>query len=289
MLLQQNAMLCSLTISQWTAKKQDKKATAYVKSEFNTTDDAGRYNKALLASTYLDQVKKAANAARTYHYENTLPWLDSGARILPAKHFSTYSAKMREFRADFENAVDAFLHAYPNLVWAAADRLGHLYSSEDYPTAGRIARKFAFDVQVNPIPAADDFRADISAEEVTAIRADLESRAATAQALAGVDLWKRIHTAVSAMAERLSDPKAVFRDSLVSNLCELAEILPALNISDDPMLENLRERLVSTLCRTSPAELREFPQHRAETAAEAAAILDAMAPFMAETEETEEV
>ena len=289
MLLQQNAMLCSLTISQWTAKKQDKKATAYVRTEFNTTDDAGRYNKALLASTYLDQVKKAANAARTYHYENTLPWLDSGARILPAKHFSTYSAKMREFRADFENAVDAFLNEYPHLVSDAYYRLGHLYNPEEYPTAGRIARKFAFDVQVNPIPAADDFRADISTEEVNAIRADLEARAATAQAIASADLWKRIHTAVSAMAERLSDPKAVFRDSLVSNLCELAEILPALNISDDPMLENLRERLVSTLCRTSPAELREFPQHRAETAAEAAAILDAMAPFMAETEETEEV
>ena len=43
----------------------------------------------------------------------------------------------------------------------------------------------------------------------------------------------------------MADPKKVFRDSLVENARELCELLPKLNMTDDPNLEAIRKELTA--------------------------------------------
>ena len=45
------------------------------------------------------------------------------------------------------------------------------------------------------------------------------------------------------MAEKLADPKAVFRDTLVENTKEVCSILSRLNFADDPDLETMRQQV----------------------------------------------
>ena len=82
--LSTRAMLSGLTIRQWTARKLDKRVTAEVAATHGTDSHVGRYNKSLVAKESLAAIVAAANAARALHYARTLPWLDDGARILPA-------------------------------------------------------------------------------------------------------------------------------------------------------------------------------------------------------------
>lgn len=284
--LNEKAMLVRLSISQWSARKQDKRATRTIQDHYGTSEDAGRYSKALIAQEAIKAVSKTANAARTAHYEMTLPWNDDGARILPAAMFDEYSRKMRDHRAEFEAAVGDLVCNYSWLVSQARHDLNGLFDEADYPDETKIRGKYGFDVTVDPLPAAADFRVSLHGDDVARIQADIEARTQAAQQKAMSDLWERLHKAVSHMAEKLSEPEAIFRDSLINNLCDLCQMLPRLNIANDPNLERLRREIEEKLCSYTPEELRQSKSNsmlntsRKDAASDAQAIVDKMAAYM---------
>ena len=74
-LLSQKAVLASLNISQWSARKLDKKVTEEIRARNHAEPHAGRYNKLLIAREGLQKVQHAAGEARTFHYAMTQPRL----------------------------------------------------------------------------------------------------------------------------------------------------------------------------------------------------------------------
>ena len=96
MKLSDKALLVQLNVSQWTARKYDKRATEQVAQQNNTTIGAGRYNKSLLPmNDYLDNVHKKTTAIRAKYYANTLPWGIEGTMLLPSANYLNF---MTEFR-----------------------------------------------------------------------------------------------------------------------------------------------------------------------------------------------
>jgi len=93
------------------------------------------------------------------------------------------------------------------------------------------------------------------------------------------EVWTRLFDRVKHMAEKLADPKAIFRDSMVENAREICALLPRLNFADDPNLEAMRQQVEATLLK-HPDALRNDPDLRRDTAAEAKAIMDKMSVFM---------
>jgi hypothetical protein len=282
-------MLCGLTIRQWSARRLDKKVTDEINTSHGAAADAGRYNKALVAKDALAGIVTAANAARSLHYARTLPWLDEGARILPAAGFEAYSNAMRDLRHAFEAAVAAFVAAYPSYVDDARVRLNGMFDPADYPEASEIADPFAFGVRILPVPDAADFRVDLADAQADEIRAAIESAARDALANATRDAWSRVAEVTGRMVERLNAFKPggpngraenVFRDSLVENVRELASILPGLNLTNDPALARIAERMESDLCQHDAADLRESDVLRRDTAKAAADILAEVSDFL---------
>lgn len=278
--LKQKAMLARLTITQFSASKQDKQATDAVKDQFQTGKDAGRYNKSLIAREAIKAVSSAANEARIFHYAQTLPWKDDGARILPAANYLKYSEGMRTKKATFQAAVSKFVTSYPDLIEEARTRLAGLFNASEYPDVSSIPDKYTFEVQIDPLPQAADFRVDLNSAEVDHIRKEIEARNNQAQAAATLDLWKRLNTAVTAISERLNDPKAIFRDSLVTNIDEITEIIPRLNLTDDPGLDRLAKEAKAKLTAKTPEQLRTNINDRKETAKAADDLLATMGAYM---------
>lgn len=284
------AMLSGLTIRQWTARKLDKRVTKEVNDRHGAAADAGRYNKALIAKGALEAIVSAANAARASHYLRTLPWLDDGARILPAAGYMAYSSELREHRIAFESAVETFLAGYPDFVADAEGRLNGLFNLADYPAANEIRTRFAFAVRMLPMPVADDFRVAIGDGQAATIRAEIEQ--ATREALDGAmrDAWNRVVDTVGRMVERLNAYKpgadgtraeGIFRDSLVENVRELVALLPSFNLTDDAFLTATVARLEAELCQHTAADLRESDTLRVDTAKAAAAILADVSAYLA--------
>lgn len=278
--LAEKAMLVRLSISQWTARKYDRKVSNDVATMHSAAADAGRYNKLLIAEDAIKEINKLVSEARNYHYTNTLPWHDDGARILPAKNFMQYSSEMRKRRGSFEKAVGSFLANYDTYVETAKARLGGMFKAEDYPDMDRLQTKYGFDVAIEPIPVASDFRVSLQSEDVESIQRSIEDRMVSAQRIAMNDLWNRIHTSVSHMADKLGSSDAIFRDSLVGNLDELVDLLPRLNINEDVDLDQVRQDIARRLCKHSPDTLRQDNRVRKEVAKSAQDILKKMSGYI---------
>lgn len=282
------AMLVNLSIKQWTANRHDKRASAEVAHNHNSSVEMGRYQKQLLSKGALLAIKQAANSARTDHYELTLPWSDSGARILSSTGFMRYSERMRKHDSAFWTAVDTFVNEYPDLVNEARRMLNGLFNPAEYPSVRSIRDFFAFGFNVLPMPSADDFRVNLGTAETARIRSEIESQVNASIAGAMSDVWTRMRDVVSHMASKLraynvdandgvSNP---FRDSLVQNIRDLVEILPALNLTDDPDVDAFTQRMRNELCHHSPDTLRASSFAREETAAAAERILSQMEAFI---------
>lgn len=287
-LLADRAMLVNVNISAWSGRKHDRKVSDEVARQHGANRDVGRYNKVLLAAEALKDVSRVARLARDAHYTDTLPWSDIGQRILPAANFFAYTQTQNAFHAEFDHAVDQFVAAYPSYVEDAKVRLNGLFNAADYPSERQIARKFGFDVDFMPMPDVADFRVSLSDEAHATIASNLEARLKDATDLAVRDLWQRVHDTVTHMHERLSAyaidatgkvTGGIFRDSMVTNLRDLVELLPRLNVTADAQLEAMRQKLVEKLCPIEPDDLRTDATLRQETAQTAADILAAMAGY----------
>ena len=101
------------------------------------------------------------------------------------------------------------------------------------------------------------------------------------------DPYERLYGHISRMVERLSDKKAIFRDTLVTGLADLCAILPGLNLTGDERLDDLRKRAERMVAHLDPKDLREVPSIRQNVAREAAEIQSMMAGFMGPTSSSE--
>lgn len=278
--LNDRALLVQLTISQWTARKYDKKATQQVADANNTTMSAGRFNKSLLPmNDLLDHVHKKATHIRTKFYENTLPWGVEGTQMLPTANYLSFMTDFRKEKAEWNHLVNNFVDNYDALQQDAKRILGNLYNPADYPSSMEIRQKFHMDMSVFPVPSTD-FRVSIASEELTRIQQDVERRVKEAEQTAMKEVWQRLYDRVKHMAEKLADPKAIFRDSMIENAREICAILPRLNFADDPNLEALRQEVEMGISNHHPDALRNDPDLRRDTAAQAKAIMDKMSVFM---------
>ena len=279
-MLRDEAMIVRLSISQWTARRYDKLVSRKVAADYAVDVEVGRYNKALIAKEAIQEVTQAASAARSFHYENTLPWDDGGGRILPSKNFLTYSKEMRKLKQKFEDAAQGFIKNYNEYREDARRRLNSMFCAADYPGQREIGRKFGFSTDIDPVPTSKDFRVSLQDRDMTRIKGQLEKRVEERVIEATKDLYVRLNEVVQKFAEKLSDTDAIFRDSLIENVVELVNLLPKLNVGNDPKLEKVRKETQKKLCAFEPDTLRKDDKVRSKAAEDAKAILDKMSGYL---------
>jgi hypothetical protein len=192
--------------------------------------------------------------------------------------FEEYTREMRALRAAFDHTVREFVADYPRLKANAKLELNGMYNEEDYPLD--IAAKFGVDIVRMPLPEVEDFRACLPEDILEEIRRGIKSELEGAIQQAMRDPYERLYQHITRMVDRLSDSKAVFRDTLITNLAELCGILPGLNLTHDAQLEDLRKRAEKMITAVDPQDIRDRPYLRSRIAREAADIQHLMAGYM---------
>lgn len=289
-LLATRAIIVSLSISQWTGRRLDRKVTDEVNQNHGAAADAGRYNKLLLPKEALAEITSIVGETRTEFIKRTLPWIDNGGRIMAAEAHMAHTAWIRGQESKFNSAIDKFLAAYPGYVNDAKARLNGMFDQDDYPTVDELRGKFGMEVRVMPVPTAEDFRVSMSDVQAERIRRDIERHVSEATTAAVQDVYRRVADVTSRMVDRLNAYKpaaskgdkteGIFRDSLVENIRDLIDVLPALNITGDPQLSAMAERL-KPLVEHDADVLRENDAIRKDVAHEAKVILDSLSGLIA--------
>lgn len=289
--LSERAMLATLRTGVWSGNLADRAVTEEV-SEMHQADsrEAGRYSKQIVSRKFLNPVNSAARVARSTHRLLTLPWDDDGTRILSARGHDAYTEHMRKARIGFQQAVEMFLAGYPEYITEARKRLGTMFAEDDYPKPDELKAKFGFDVELRGVPDSSDFRVKLSDDTMKSVIKDIEKRTNARLNEALNDVFDRVAKVTEKMVEglRAYEPtggengksKNTFRDSLVYNINEVAELLPVLNITGDERIEKLHTDLKAQLVEHSPEILRANDKLRRQTADKAEKILAKVKKYM---------
>ena len=259
------AMLVEFNASQWTARKLDKGATDEIVHNKNAQDKgAARVNKNLLAGRKeLEVINKHVGAVRTFVYNNTLPWSDSGIRLLPSIKFMEFNQRMQDFEDEFSKLVADFVDVYPTLITAQAMALGDMFNRDDFPSPSDVAHRFDFRLNYMPVPTAGDFRIDVGNDAEKELKAKLSKLADERIDHAMRDVKARLKEHLDRMSDRLGSDvvnKEIktrkFHDSLLDTAHELCDLVKALNITNDQDLEGARKALSEALLGVDVKELR---------------------------------
>jgi hypothetical protein len=277
------ALLVELSVSQWTARKLDKSTTEELVKDKNAQDKgAARVNKHLLAGrSELEVINQYVTETRGFVYDNTLPWSDSGIRLLPSARFMEFNTKLQEREDKFYGLVQEFVTVYPSLITAQAMALGDMFNRTDYPSADDIAHRFSFNVNYMPVPASGDFRVDVGNEAQKELQEKL-SKLADQRVESAINGFKqRLLEHLKRMSDRLgvdviageAKPRK-FHETLLENAHELCELAESLNIINDSQIEEARKALKKAINGVDIKDLRKDMGARTEVKSQVDDILN---------------
>lgn len=257
------AMLVKMTLSLWEARKLDKKITADTNAKYAASADAGRYNKHLFGGPVESHsaVISAGNALRQLHYRNTLPWRDDSWRLLTTANYQPYVDATRKQIGETNKLLDVFLSEYPRLQRQAETRLNGMFDPADYPTEKEIRRKFDVAIEFDTLSAGSgDVRLDLPADALQAVETSVRESFERALDASMKDAAARLFSAAYKIVEKLSDPKAIYRDTLIENARELCDVLPRLNVTNDQTLNDHIAELAKVISGVRADDLRVDPR-----------------------------
>ena len=261
-----NAVLAELSFRGFGNTKEDKSVTDETKARLGLTNKkAGKWQKFLLPPAALKRITEMQGAARREHDLLTLKW-SKGMGMLAISGREAYETRMERCRGRWREAVDDFCATYWSVhIPAAREMLGSTFNSADYPPADRIRSYFSFTYTIFPVPDASHF--DARLQEIYSGQLTTEVNRRVGEAVA--ELWTRLLEPVQKMAERLNNPEAVFRDSLVGNIQQIVEIMPALNLTGDSRIAQATAQIQAELANLDPEKLRKDGAVRARAAVSA--------------------
>src|SRR6516162_4023215 len=279
MSLANKAMLINLSMSRWSGTKVDPKASRKLAQDANAQDGSAIVSKRLMPKEAFADITTAWNAVRAYRDKHSAPWSDEGPRIMTRNIFDLFMSGYGELERQYNAVVEEFVTVkYPPVRDKAAFRMGDLFDERDYPTPDKLREKFGVNLDIDGITEPNDFRVALPEQELAKVRADMEESIQRRLGVAMQDVWSRIAGLLEHYIEKMEDENAIFRDSTIDNLVELMNILPGLNLVNDPDLRTIRQQIMSTIGSYEPNDLRKDKDLRAAAAKEAKEIRESMEP-----------
>jgi hypothetical protein len=271
--LSSSAILIDFSVSQWTGRKLDKRASEEVEVSNSASLGVANVHKRIMGKCpELDAIHKFVGNLRNSHYSMTLPWSDQGLRIVTTMGLEKYTKAMTERQQQFEKLVGKFIQVYATRINEAKTTLGNLFVSDDYPSLEMMQSKFGWRLNFIPIQESGDFRVDIGNEQAEVLKEQYTKYYDTQYTNAMNDLWDRLYKPLARMSERLDypedadkDTKKVFTKTLVSNVTEVLDLLKAFNVNDDRDMEMAHKKLRHALNGITPEALREDDHLRLDT------------------------
>lgn len=288
-----NLVLCGkLSVTNWEAKKKAKNIEHDAEAKAGAKAGAISARKSLLpGAEELENIIKHASAMRTWWNTVSAPWFDNGMRVYNvAGHIDIMQAygDMARYRDDL---IAKFLAEYPALREKARFDLNDLFDESEYPLTPVVASRFTCSFEVMPLPDTGDFRVVQGLDEAEIERLRMGAVESERARLAGAadNAVRRLHEAVSIMADRMKvftekedtdDKTRKYFDSWVTNVKTMAELMPQLNLTGDPALNELAEE-AARLAQDDPQAYKMSRDLRTEATARAETIAAKLAKLFA--------
>jgi hypothetical protein len=269
------------------SKRDDAAAYNAANADSADADRFTAYVKLIPKEDRLKPQQILSEARRFIDFPKGIKWDKNGNSAIRNVELDGVLADLETFRQKFYAAVQELVDKLPELEAKARIELNGAFDRLGFPTAQEVQDRYSFDIRIGAAPSPDDLRCQgVSAKAKQQIEAAVRKEQDNKLA----DLHKQVvgalDAALSRVVNNLTDFSegriARFEDSLVTNLAELVEALPRLNVAGDRavdqtiarsrgLLTGLQKALSEQTLRDKKSEAG--PKVRKEIATEAKDIL----------------
>lgn len=254
------ALLTTLTTGAWRATRLHQDESREENTRHGTADRA----KVVLRvsdNKSLAEIGKIHAEARNEHYRLTVPSCDDGWRFLPCGRELEHSKMMQNYAQKHADCVAQFLADYAEEKSTAPMRLNGLYRPEFFPNESEVASRFKFQTRYMPVPDQGTWQEWLKEAAESGER----------------ELKARLRSTLTACAERLGNPDAIFRDSLIGNIADICGLSSDLNFSGNSAIAQASQEATDKLSTLDPSQLRSDKTKRWDAALEAQRLADLLA------------
>lgn len=276
-LLRNKAMMVQLRISKPQMTKKDRGTTQQVAVDKKASESSVAVIKKLYPKHLLAPIISIENAARRY-VDSVTESRGVSLGLLPCKLFMKFHERIGEFRVQYQQAVTVFLNNYANVMTQAQEGTGEMFNADEYPDVTALKEQFTFEVLYPTLDSANAITLQMEDEALAVYRAEVEKQTLDAARERNATLYKRLAVEVKRIHKQCSNPDGKIYDSLTGNLADLLEILPALNLNEDPEFNGLC--MEAALLVVNPVALRTIESVRENVASDAAEILKKMEGYL---------
>lgn len=208
----------------------------------------------------IEPIRQHVRASRTEHERWTLAFTIQGMRVLPNALILQYKMAMADREREFWDMVLKVSQSLANVLTQEEQRKKELFNADLYPSADEFIAGFSWGIQYLPVPSPansrtmgwlDDVPEDLAKEMAADLVGDVEMQAQKAMK----EAWTRTHKVLENLTASLSGEKG-FHYTLFSKVGDLVEIMPGLNMTDDPVMAKVTDDLRDTFA--SFGDLRDI-------------------------------
>ena len=264
-----SARIVSLSRSVPDLIKNDPEAARVLAALKNANKDVVNAKKHLIQSAPHAELQKLSRAMYRWHMENTLPWGDLGARLIPNIKLLDYQKQMGLFINEFEKLKEEFLDDYPRAVADAQlnlTGLGDMFDESLYPSVYELDRKTGIRIEYEPIADPKHFIVQLGDQAAQQMRDQYEEVLKKRVESAYMDVFKRLRDTLENMSQMLNyagnDKPTGFRDTLVDNVTKVVELMRTCNVTNDPDMRRITNELRVALTGVTPDTLRNNESQR---------------------------
>lgn len=207
----------------------------------------------------------------------------TGAKLLPAALAESFFKVKEQYDKQRPEIWKHWAYEdYPKLAVNAPTRMGAFYSGEDFPSLDECMEFFRCEVTVIPLASADQWqRIAILAPDLAAAQQKLTDQAYNKGiAEAHAKLWAQVMEPIEHAVTTLSKDKAKIFDTLVGNIIDIVDLLPAYNtVLNDPKLNELAAQAKAAFGAIKPDDLRSSNEAKAKMLESAKSIVNSFKPY----------
>ena len=271
-------VMVTLNARVWTARKLDKKVSAEVKAARNITSDvdAGNYNKRLLESVEHQACVSHVGATRNEFYLRAAPWGDvRSVGVVKAEDVLDLSAWFGDQKAGLEPKLDTFGKVYTQQAAEREYATHGMCDPQDFPPWDVVREKFGISLSFRPLPKVADIRViteipeHIRAEIEDALKKEFADAQSSAVKNALEPLFEKVEHMMVRLREYTGEKKERLHESLTENVVLMADAARRLNITRDPVVEQMADMAIALVTGVTKEDLKASPVMRTAKAKEA--------------------
>ena len=195
--------------------------------------------------------------ATRYWKDNSLPFPESGIRLIKQGRIDDFNSTFEDFREQLESDVRMFDDHFAEIKEAARVRLGDLFSLSDYPSSLEDEFQIQWDFPtVDPPDYLRRLNPEIYEEQTRRVSQRFEQAVQMAESAFVEELDQLVNHLAGRLAGDEDGQPKIFRDSAISNMSDFFRRFRDLNISSNEQLDDLVSRCESLMQGVEPQSLR---------------------------------